>query len=169
MQLTIDSTVVHAYFKSREAGHENALRLVSMAEAGELRLVIAAQGSALDMPDGPLAERLAHLIQEGTVKVAHPVSRFGPATAFGPGLVFGRVVPEFWEAWDYEVATWPTHERASPGDKDRWQVESHLLSGSDVFVTDDKSLRKMCKQMTGRGHAITARSLAGCVADLDAK
>ena len=59
----------------------------------------------------------------------------------------GAAVEGFRDSWDAIISTWKTHEGAPPGNEDALHVETHILEGRDVFVTDDRGLRAMCRRL----------------------
>ncbi|MBO9531746.1 MAG: hypothetical protein J7513_02110 [Solirubrobacteraceae bacterium] len=160
LRVTIDSNVIHAHFKPRERAHGDAVSLLDAAARGEILLTIAAQGSRLDFRPGQVADRLRELIDVKTVRVAEQVGRFGPATQLAPDLKFGSTADGFWDAWTVEVERWPTHVNAAPNREDCWHVESHVVDGADVFVTDDQPVLDMCSRLAAHGFVIQAATLA---------
>ncbi len=85
----------------------------------------------------------------------------GPRRLFPSSSLFpGHFVASFDAAWNVIAAGWKTHQGACPGGEDRWYVESHLLAGNDVLVTDDRALRAMCDRLSvEHGLTVVAESL----------
>jgi hypothetical protein len=157
-RLTIDSTVVIDLVDERQEQHQLAQRLVVLARTGEVELAVASSGHIFDAKDHA-AERLSELARQGvleTVQLAYPGVMIPGANA-----IPGAGVPGFRAAWDAVAATWKTHEGRCPGDNDALHVETHVLTERDVFVTDDRALRAMCRRLTEEHpFTVTAVSLA---------
>jgi len=110
--------------------------------------------------DGDLAKDIEALLAKPGVVGLPQVARLSDVTLPGENLFPGHFVSGFDEAWNAIAANWKTHQGACPGAEDRWYVESHLLAGNDVLVTDDRALRAMCERLGAEdGLAIGAESL----------
>ncbi len=81
--------------------------------------------------------------------------RSGDASRLFPGAV----VDGFPEAWGAALEQLPPGKKHRPGNEDRLHVESHLLDGRDVFITDDKPVLKMCALLATAGWKIDAVGL----------
>jgi hypothetical protein len=64
------------------------------------------------------------------------------------------------KAWDTILVDWKTHEGSPPGDRDALHVETHVMEKRDVFITDDRALRAMCRRLRDEGIEINAMCLA---------
>ncbi len=160
-RLTIDMTVMRDYLDPREQRHALALELFALARDGDVELVSAPQGQRLDVPGGELHDQLHGLIEAGDVQHAEQIARISEATVIP--FIIGHVVEGFDEAWSEIVRTWRTHEGKRPEEVavDRFYVETHLLEERDVFITDDRALRAVCRRLRDEhGFAIEAMSLA---------
>jgi hypothetical protein len=68
-------------------------------------------------------------------------------------------VPGFADAWNKMAASWSTDRmgKRPPEPTDGLHVETHLMSGRDVFVSRDAPLIKMCERLRdGCGWSIDA-------------
>jgi hypothetical protein len=127
--------------------------LFALAESGEVELILAPQGHRDDAPTGRLAEQIADLIGKRRVRQARQLARLSDVTYPSEQLFPGQYVNGFSEAWCAVLDSWRTDEAKRPGDKDRWHVETHILEGADVFITDDRPLLVMCRRLR-EDHAI---------------
>jgi hypothetical protein len=159
-RLTIDVTVARDYLDSEREGHRQAVTLFELARKGEVELAAAPQGYRLDV-EGDLAERLRATFREEGVAEARQLAYPSRVTYPGPNLFPGAYVPGFGEAWTEVVATWRSHEWKPPQGEDRFHVETHVMEGRDVFLTDDRPLRVMCRRLREEhGVPVVAMSLA---------
>jgi hypothetical protein len=166
-RLTIDITVVRDRVDPRRDRHVLAKELFDKAEKGEVKLAIAAQGRRLDVPRREwLLRGLEELLSSETVAESPQLAYLSEVTFPSPDLLLGAHVPGFADAWDHVVATWqrkghPPARNQPPGHADRFHVESHVLHGGDVFITDDGPLLKMCERLRDEhGIAVEAMRLA---------
>jgi hypothetical protein len=165
--LTLDMTAIRdAAYDERER-HDDAQILLKRAERGEVELGVPPQGWLADVRgqfDGALAERVQGLLaRPGVVELAQ-VARLSDVTFPGEKLLPGTYVEGFQEAWNAIAADW-NGPGERPKDFDRWYVESHLLDGRDVLLTNDLGLRTMCDRLRKeRGLAVHAESLEDYVA-----
>jgi hypothetical protein len=145
-RVTIDLTVARDYTECRERS-VFAEALIDLARRGVVSIAVAASGCNYDLtdPHGSVAEQLRKLIADEGIEVGLQLSYPGLHTYPGRTLVPGASVPGFPQAWSKMVASWSG--RGPPGDNDRLHVETHLLHGRDVFITDDGPLLKMCERL----------------------
>ena len=91
-------------------------------------------------------------------------ARLSDVTFPGGSLLPGAYVDELHDAWDAIAADWNGPGRR-PGDFDRWYVESHLLGGRDILLTDDVALKTMCDRLRKEhGLLVEAESLSSYIA-----
>lgn len=152
-RLSIDMTVALDFLDPGRVRHTQALALFALAESGEVELILAPQGHRDDAPMGRLAEQLADLIDGGRVTQARQLARLSNVTYPSKQLFPGQYVDGFSDAWRAIFDSWKTDEAKRPGDKDRWHVETHILEGADIFITDDRPLLLMCRRLRD-DHAI---------------
>ena len=145
-RLTIDATVARDYLDSRREGHVHAVELFALARKGELELAAAPQGYRLDA-QGNLAEKLRATFATESVAVAPQLAYPSEVTYPSEDLFPGAYVEGFGEAWADVAATWRSHEGKPPEGADRFHVETHVFHGRDIFLTDDRSLRVMCRRL----------------------
>jgi hypothetical protein len=153
-RLSIDITVVRDFLDLSRPRHQEAQELFALADGDEVELIVAPQGYRDDVPEGTLREQLQGLITSGHVSEARQLARLSNVTYPSKNLFPGQFVRGFQEAWQAVIDTWKTHEAKPPGDKDRWHVETHILEGADVFLTDDRPLCVMCRRLHDE-HEIT--------------
>lgn len=166
-RLTLDMTAIRdATYDDRER-HGDALRLLELAECGEVEVGVPPQGSLADLRGqfgGELAGRVQGLLARPGVVGLAQVARLSEVTFPGDNLLPGAHVDGFHEAWDAIAGDWNGPGKR-PGDFDRWYVESHLLGGRDVLLTDDLALRTMCDRLRNEhGFSVHAESLSSYVA-----
>jgi hypothetical protein len=166
-RLTLDMTAIRdATYDDRER-HGDARRLLKLAERGEVELGVPPQGSLADLRGqfgGELAERVQRLLAQPGVIGLPQLARLSDVTFPGDNLLPGAYVDGFHKAWDAIAAEW-NGPGTRPGDFDRWYVESHLLGGRDILVTDDLPLRTMCDRLRNEhGFPVHAEPLSGYVA-----
>lgn len=147
-------------------GHGAALKLLELAERGEVELGVPPQGSLADLAGrfgGGLDERVKSLLKLPGVVGLPQIARLSDITFPSPTLIPGAYVDGFSEAWNAVATSWngPGHR---PGAFDRWYVESHLLGARDVLLTDDRGLRTMCNRLGEHGFRVEAESLLRYVA-----
>ncbi len=95
-----------------------------------------------------------------SVQQAGQVARVSEATLAGDDLIAGQHVKGFVEAWIRIVATWRSHEWKPPGPADRFHVETHILAGTDIFLTSDQALLVMCRRLNDKhGFSIVAMTV----------
>jgi hypothetical protein len=143
-RLTLDSTVVIDLLQDDQPRHALAVLLVELARLGEVELAVATSGQIFDNIENAAA-RSQQLEGEGimsTVQLAYPGVMFPGANLFP-----GAGVPGFRAAWNTILGTWKTHEGRPPGDHDALHVETHILEERDVFISDDRALRAMCRRL----------------------
>jgi len=154
-RLTIDVTVARDVLDSKRNGHADALALFELAQRGEVELITAPQGYRLDV-EGELAEQLQELFERAEVRQARQVTRVSEVTYPGADLIPGHHVEGFAEACELIAKDWPR----APGPADRLHVETHLVEGRDVFITDDRRLLAMCGRLhEEHGFAIVAMTV----------
>jgi hypothetical protein len=140
-RLTIAATVVHALLKPRRELHPEARRLSQLAHEGKVHLAMAKSGRVRDIEAGsPMDKQLQeieHLEETEQLPIPPLILPFTP----------GQGVGGFSEAWRAVLDDWRTHEGKPPQSIDAMHVETHLLEERDVFITDDKSLLAMCRQV----------------------
>jgi hypothetical protein len=157
-RLTIDATVARDYLDSRREGHVHAVELFALARKGEIELAAAPQGYRLDA-QGNLAETLRATFETESVAIATQLSYPSEVTYPSDDLFPGSYVEGFSEAWADVVATWRSHEGKPPEGADRFHVQTHVFHGRDVFLTDDRSLRAMCRRLCDE-HSIPVVALS---------
>jgi hypothetical protein len=148
--------------------HSDALKLLALAERGDLELGVPPQGSLADLRGefgGDLADRIKTLLAKPGVVGLPQLARLSNVTFPAENLFPGYYVEGFSEAWDHIAATWKTHQGKCPGSFDRWYVESHIADSRDVLLTDDKALQAMCDRLRKEhGLAVRTQSLSDYVA-----
>ena len=167
-RLTLDMTAIRdAMYDDRER-HGDALRLLEAAERRDVELGVPPQGWLADVRGqfgGELAERVRALLARPGVVALPQVARLSDVTFPAEDLLPGAYVDGFPEAWDAIAANW-RGPGTRPGNFDRWYVESHLLNGRDVFLTDDVGSRTICTRLRDEyGFPIYAESLRDYVAE----
>jgi hypothetical protein len=162
--------VIRAHLDPRRAGHADASRLIAAAARGDVELAVPPQGSLADLHGrygGDLARDIATLLSQPGVVELPQVARVSDVTFPADNLFPGHVVEGFAEAWSAVATDWKTHQGALPGAADRWYLESHLLAGNDVLVTDDGALRAMCDRLRVEHDLdVASESLGGFAARL---
>jgi hypothetical protein len=165
MKLTLDLTVVRDFLDPSRARHGLAKQIFELAKSGTVELAIASQGHRLDVNRGDLVGHLQGLFRESveeTRQLAYPSEVTFPSRNLFPG----QYVDGFDQAWNEVIASWRTHEGKPPGLADRFHVESHILEGRDVFLTDDGPLLVMCSRLNEEhGFSIRAMHLTEYIAD----
>ena len=166
-RLTLDMTAIRdASYDDRER-HGDALSLLRLAERGEVEIGVPPQGSLADLRGefgGELAERVQGLLARPGVVGLPQVARLSDVTFPGDDLLPGAYVDGFDDVWNAIAADWHGPGKR-PGDFDRWYVESHLLGGRDVLLTDDLGLETMCDRLRNEHNFhIHAESLRGYIA-----
>ncbi len=160
------TAVRDAMYDDRER-HSDALRLLEASERRDVELGVPPQGSRADLRGqfgGELAERVRALLARPGVVALPQVARLSDVTFPGEDLLPGAYVDGFQEAWGAIAANWRGPGKR-PGDFDRWYVESHLLDGRDVFLTDEVGLRTISARLRDEyGFPIHAESLQDYVA-----
>jgi predicted nucleic acid-binding protein len=155
-RLTIDASVWIDYLDSESERHALALALFELAERGEVELWAAPQGYRLDRMRAESVEQLREAFEREEVNQARQVARVSEVTFPGEDQFPGHHVEGFVEAWATIAENWPK----APGPADRFHVETHMVEGRDVFITDDKRLLKMCRLLSDRhGFSIEAMPL----------
>lgn len=154
-RLTIDVTVARDFVDDRRDRHANAVALFELARRGEVELITAPQGYRLDV-EGELAEQLQELFEREDVLQARQVARVSEVTYPGADLIPGHHVEGFAEACELIAKDCPR----APGAADRFHVETHLVEGRDVFITDDSRLLAMCRRLhEEHGFAVVAMTV----------
>ncbi len=161
-RLTLDMTAIRdAMYADRER-HRDALRLLEAAERRDVELGVPPQGWLADVRGqfgGELAERVRALLARPGVVALPQVARLSDVTFPAQDLLPGAYVDGFEEAWDAIADNWRGPGKR-PVNFDRWYVESHLLDGRDVFLTDDVGARTICARLRAEyGFPIYAESL----------
>lgn len=165
-RLTLDMTAIRdAAYVERER-HDDAQTLLKHAECGEVELGVPPQGWLADVRGqfgGELANRVQRLLARPGVVELPQVARLSDVTLPAETLLPGAYVEGFPEAWNAIAADWNGPGKR-PGKLDRWYVESHLLDGRDILVTNDLALRTMCDRLRKEhGFAVQAEKLEDCV------
>jgi hypothetical protein len=159
-RLTIDVTVARDFLDAGRAGHPSAMQLFELFRAGKVEIAAAPQGYRLDA-NGRLAEQLRELTKAEGVDEAHQLAYTSEVTYTSETLVTGAFVPGVSEAWNRITANWRSHEWKPPGVADRFHVETHILDGRDVFLTEDQALLVMCRRLREEdGFPVTAMRVA---------
>jgi hypothetical protein len=166
--VTLDMTAIRDVVEDGRAQHTEALKLLALAERGEVELGIPPQGSLADLRGqfgGELAQQIRALLTRPGVVELPQIARLSDVTFPSPTLWPGHYIEGFGGAWDAVANHWKTDQGRCPGSFDRWYVESHILGGRDVIVTDDRALRAMCDRLRDEhGLAVQAESLLDFVA-----
>jgi hypothetical protein len=166
-RLTLDMTAIRDATDGERERHDDAQRLLKLAERGEVELGVPPQGSLADPRGrfgGDLAERVQGLLARPGIVGLPQVARLSDVTFLGGNLFLGAYVEGFHEAWDDIIPDWNGPGKR-PGDVDRWYVESPLLGGRDILLTDDLALRTMCDRLRNEhGFAVHAESIKTYVA-----
>lgn len=165
-RLTLDMTVIRDAADQDRPHHHDALRLLELAEGGDIELGVPPQGSLADLRGqfgGELAEQVQGLLARPGVVGLPQIARLSDVTFPGENLFPGAYVEGLHEAWDAIASNW-NGPGQRPGDFDRWYVESHILDGRDILVTDDLGLRTMCERLSNEhGFEVRAESVTACV------
>jgi hypothetical protein len=165
--LTLDMTAIRDATYGDRQRHGDALRLLDLAERGEVELGVPPQGSLADLRGqfgGELAQRVQGLLARPGVVGLPQVARPSDVTFPSENLLPGKFIDGFDERWDAVAADWHGPGKR-PGDLDRWYVESHLLGARDVLLTDDLALRTMCDRLRNEhGLSVYAESLSSYLA-----
>lgn len=155
--------VIRASCNQNRKGYDAATTLLHAAAHGEIKLAVPPQGALADLHgeyDGELASYIKALTARAGVVELPQVARVSDVTFPSSNLFPGQFVAGFDETWNVIAADWKTHQGRCPGGEDRWYVESHLLAGNDVLVTDDRALRAMCDRLSvEHGLTVVAESL----------
>lgn len=166
-RLTLDMTAIRDVAYDDRERHEDAHTLLRRAERGDVELGVPPQGRLADLRGrfgGELAEYVKGLLRQPGVVELPQVARLSDVTFPGENLLPGAYLEGLNEEWNAIAAEWNGPGKR-PGDFDRWYVESHLLGGRDVFLTDDLGLSTMCNRLREElGFAIHAESLKDYVA-----
>jgi hypothetical protein len=153
-RVTIDMTVVIDLLEPDAERHADALKLLAMAEAGDVELGIAPQGHLHDNPDDRVRElrrRYPQVVFLELPQVAYLSEHTYPA----PDLYLGND--------DGKLAN--AMRQVSVDENDAWHVETHAVAGRDVFITDDDRLKKRIKRLNSEhGFTIDAMRLEEFVA-----
>jgi hypothetical protein len=144
--LTIDVTVARDFLDASRERHSSATKLFKFFRAGEVDLVTAPQGYALDV-QGDLAEQLRAVLGEEQVREAPQLAYPSAVTFPSENLFPGAYVEGFGKAWGRIAASRPESNRWPPRLPDRYHVETHVHQGRNVFVTDDQPLLEMCQRL----------------------
>jgi predicted nucleic acid-binding protein len=160
-RLTIDATVAFDFLDPEAERHEHATALFELAERGEVELATAPQGYRLDLTRGRSDKQLREAFEREEVRATRQVARVSEVTYPGADLIVGHYVQGFAEAWDRIAENWPR----APGPADRLHVETHIVEGRDVFITDDKRLLAMCRRLNENGFSIVAMPIAEFLAE----
>lgn len=159
-RLTIDLTVARDFLEPARERHLVAQELFALARRRVVELTVAPQGLRLDV-GGDLAEQLQSAFGDEGVEEARQLAYLSEVTYPSPALFPGQYVSDFGPAWEHVVGAWRSHEGKPPKLADRFHVETHTLEGRDVFITDDRPLRAMCRRLSGEhGFQVVAMGLA---------
>ena len=107
-RLTLDMTAIRdATYEEREH-HRDALRLLELAERGDVELGVPPQGSLADLRGqfGELAEQVQGLLARPGIVGLPQVARLYDVTFPGQNLLPSAYVEGFHEAWDAIAADW---------------------------------------------------------------
>src|SRR5882757_958464 len=157
MRLTLDLTVVGEFLDPGRDRYGLAKEIFELVKSGTVELAVASQGHGLDINRGDLVAQLQDLLQDSlgeTRQLAHVSEVTYPSENLFPGQYVDRLS----QAWDEVIATWRTHEGRPPGLADRFHIESHMLDGRDVFLTDDGPLLAMCRRLNEE-HEFSIRAM----------
>lgn len=148
-RVTIDITVARDILELGRRRHALAMELCGWAQAGDVELAVAPQGHRLDADaDGDLGEQLRAMFADEGIAESRQLAYPSPVTYPSPDLSPGQYVAGFGEAWEKVAATWGSHDgKEPPGIKDQLHIETHVMEGRDVFITDDGALRAMCRRL----------------------
>jgi hypothetical protein len=139
-------TVARDFLEPQRPRHALATNLFALAKIGDVELAVAPQGHRLDA-HGDLAEQLRALFTDEKVTEAPQLAYLSEVTYPSENLYPGQFVAGFSEAWNKVIATWRSHEGKPPQMADRMHVETHVLEGRDVFLSNDRPLRVMCRRL----------------------
>lgn len=162
-RVTIDVTVTRDFIDHREARHADAQSLFQLARDGVIEIAAASSGFVFDVY-GDLADQIrAAFASErvsDTAQLAYPGVMIPGDNAFP-----GAYVEGFGKAWQAVIADWRTHEGRAPGDNDALHIETHVMEGRDVFLTDDRALLAACRRLHDEhGIAVNAMTPADFLA-----
>jgi hypothetical protein len=166
--VTLDMTAIRDAVEEGRAQHAEGLTLLALAERGEVELGVPPQGALADLHGqfgGDLAQQIRALLTRPGVVELPQIARLSDVTFPSVTLWPGHYVEDFGGAWDAVADDWKTDKGPCPKSFDRWYVESHVLGGRDVIVTDDRALGAMCDRLRDEhGLAVQAESLLHFVA-----
>jgi hypothetical protein len=126
-QPTFDMSVLRAALHPDEAGHEDAVRLLTLAAAGVLEIGVPPQGARADFRGDmttPKAQRMLALVASPGVVDLRQLAVPSNVTYPGPNFFPETPVEGFAQAWAAIAADWRNGPGHKPGDQDRWYVES---------------------------------------------
>jgi hypothetical protein len=159
-RLTVDVMVFRDYLDERK-DYAHALKLIQLHRAGEVELAAAFSGYLIDTTKlpGDLWQRMRTLFAEeriaDTAQLAYP-----GVMVPGENLFPGAGVDGLADAWNAVLDDWRTHEGRKPEAADRLHVETHLLEGRDVFITNERGLLAMCRRLGEHGFTVKAMSVS---------
>lgn len=155
-QLTLDTNLARDALEPHRAGHAAMLKLLELADQGDVDLVVT-QRIEQDIPSDPLAARLRELPELGIGSTFAPmrldVDRIGMAVLGDQGFV------------DACAAILASGWKPSKGDPPDWRdqdhVHTHHLNQRDVFLTHDRTLREFCDELSARGSSVQGNDVGG--------
>ena len=172
-RLTVDVMVFRDYIYERP-GYDDARRLLELHRSGNVELAAAASGYFIDSTKrdepsgariaGELWAKLRALFDEygirDTAQLAYP-----GVMVPGENLFPGAAVEGLPEAWNTVLDDWRSHEGKKPKEPaDRLHVETHILEGRDVFITNERGLLAMCRRLRDEhAFAVDAMSVSDFV------
>ena len=153
---TIDMTVALDYLDPRQKRNALAVALIDLARRGEVEFAAAPQGYRLDLQGSRAgtAEQLRAAFSRERVEEMPQLSYPSAVTYPGSGLFPGNYVPGLAEAT----------KGSSPGEADRFHIETHIAEGRNVFITDDARLLRLCDRLSEQGFPIKAMTLGDYLA-----
>jgi hypothetical protein len=150
--VTIDLTVILDYEDPGRPRHQLARALFALHQAGEIELARATSGTVVDIKDNIRFGELHEMLEAKGVSEL-PQLAYPGLMIPGANLYPGAAAPHVRVAWDAVLATWRTHEGKRPNIEDSVHIETHVMMGRDVFITDDNDLLAMCRRLQNE-HAI---------------
>lgn len=156
-RLTIDVMVARDYLDAERDGHARSRALFGLARSGEVELALATSGYVIDVlrHEGELAEQVRALLESESVVSTAQLSYPG---VMYPDAYPGAFVEGLREAWDAVLERWDahTHEGRPPERADALHIETHIMEGRDVFLTEERGLLAMCRRLRQHGFAVEA-------------
>ena len=157
--VTIDINIAMDAIDERRERHRSALHLLQLADEGLVDIAVAPQGyrADLDLP-GPVRDQVEHLLKSHGIPFLPQVARVSAVTYPSETLFPGAFSESLISAWDTVIATWETHRSRKPEVPDRWHVETHLVAGRSLLLTNDEPLVRMCQRLEAE-HGLPIRAM----------